>query len=130
MLPQAPNGKIALDNEAIVRLADGSMLISDEYGPNIYHFGADGRLISATQPPQALVPMRNGKPDFASNNPGPGETAPTPADPDTGRQNNQGPRGHVDDARRQDADRRAAVCHPPGRRRFRQDPRKHSRPRL
>jgi len=93
MLPQAPNGKVALDNEAIVRLADGSMLISDEYGPNIYHFGADGKLISATQPPQALVPMRNGKPDFASNNPGPGETAPTPADPDTGRQNNQGLEG-------------------------------------
>lgn len=93
MLPQASNGKISLDNEAIARLADGSMLISDEYGPNIYHFAADGRLVSATQPPAALVPMRNGKPNFASNNPGPGDSAPDPKDPQTGRQNNQGLEG-------------------------------------
>lgn len=93
MLPQAANGKLALDNEAIVRLPDGSMLISDEYGPNIYHFGADGRLISATQPPPALVPMRRGKPSFASNNPGAGAPAPDPKDPETGRQNNQGLEG-------------------------------------
>jgi len=90
ILPQAANGKLALDNEAIVRLADGSMLISDEYGPNIYHFGADGKLISATEPPAALIPMRHGKPDFASDNPGPGAPHPSPKDPDTGRQNNQG----------------------------------------
>ena len=93
MLPQASNGKISLDNEAIVRLADGSMLISDEYGPNIYHFAADGRLVSATQPPAALIPIRNGKPNFASNNPGPGDSAPDPKDPQTGRQNNQGLEG-------------------------------------
>ncbi len=93
MLPEAPNGKLPLDDEAIVRLPDGSMLISDEYGPNIYHFGADGKLISATQPPQALVPMRKGEANFGSNNPGPGESAPSPKDPDTGRQNNQGLEG-------------------------------------
>jgi hypothetical protein len=92
-LPQASNGKIALDDEAIVRLADGSMLISDEYGPNVYHFSKDGQLVSATQPPAALIPMRNGKPNFASNNPGPGESAPEPKDPQTGRQNNQGLEG-------------------------------------
>lgn len=93
VLPQARNGKIALDNEAIIRLADGSMFISDEYGPNIYRFSADGRLLSATQPPAALVPIRNSKPNFASNNPGPGAKAPEPKDPDTGRQNNQGLEG-------------------------------------
>ncbi len=93
MLPQASNGKISLDNEAIARLADGSMLISDEYGPNIYHFTAEGRLVSATQPPAALIPMRDGKPNFASNNPGPGDKAPDPKDPQTGRQNNQGLEG-------------------------------------
>jgi hypothetical protein len=92
-LPQAPNGKISLDNEAIVRLPDGGMFISDEYGPYIYRFSADGHLVSATQPPAALLPMRKGKLSFASNNPGPGETAPTPKDPDTGRQNNQGLEG-------------------------------------
>ncbi|MBA8879763.1 esterase-like activity of phytase family protein [Phyllobacterium myrsinacearum] len=93
VLPQAKNGKLALDNEAIVRLADGSMFISDEYGPNIYRFSADGRLLSATQPPQALVPMRHGTANFASNNPGPGAQAPDPKDPDSGRQNNQGLEG-------------------------------------
>ena len=93
MLPQASNGKIALDNEAIVRLPDGSMFISDEYGPNIYRFSADGRLMSATQPPAALVPMRKGVVNFSSNNPGTGQSVPDPKDPDTGRQNNQGLEG-------------------------------------
>ncbi|RUU54063.1 hypothetical protein EOC99_29945, partial [Mesorhizobium sp. M7A.T.Ca.TU.009.01.1.1] len=83
ILPQADNGKLALDNEAIVRLPDGSMFISDEYGPNIYRFSADGHLLSATQPPAALVPMRHGTPNFASDNPGPGAAEPDPKDPDT-----------------------------------------------
>ncbi|RUW72155.1 MULTISPECIES: esterase-like activity of phytase family protein [unclassified Mesorhizobium] len=93
ILPQADNGKLALDDEAIVRLPDGSMFISDEYGPNIYRFSAEGRLMSATQPPAALVPMRHGKPNFASDNPGPGAAEPDPKDPETGRQNNQGLEG-------------------------------------
>ncbi|MER8385182.1 esterase-like activity of phytase family protein [Mesorhizobium sp. M1428] len=92
ILPEA-NGKLALDNEAIVRLPDGTMFISDEYGPNIYRFSANGRLMSATQPPAALVPMRHGTPNFASDNPGPGAADPDPKDPETGRQNNQGLEG-------------------------------------
>ncbi|MFS2176539.1 esterase-like activity of phytase family protein [Rhizobium pisi] len=92
-LPQAVNGKIALDNEAIVRMADGTMFVSDEYGPYIYRFSADGHLLSATQPPKALLPMRKGALSFASNNPGPGAAAPDPKDPETGRQNNQGLEG-------------------------------------
>ena len=90
LLPQAPNGKISLDNEAIVRLPDGSMFISDEYGPYIYRFSADGKMISATAPPAAFLPMRHGTVNFSSNNPGPGEAAPDPKDPTSGRQNNQG----------------------------------------
>ena len=82
LLPQAPNGKISLDNEAIVRLPDGSMFISDEYGPYIYRFSADGKMISATAPPAAFLPMRHGTVNFSSNNPGPGEAAPDPKDPD------------------------------------------------
>ncbi|MDX8445050.1 esterase-like activity of phytase family protein [Mesorhizobium captivum] len=92
-LPQADNGKLALDDEAIARLPDGTMFISDEYGPNIYRFSADGHLMSATQPPAALVPMRHGKPNFASDNPGAGAAEPDPKDPETGRQNNQGLEG-------------------------------------
>ncbi len=71
-LPEAPNGKVSLDTEAIARLPDGTMFISDEYGPYIYRFAADGRMMSATPPPDALLPMRHGAVNFASNNPGPG----------------------------------------------------------
>ncbi|MDO3433024.1 esterase-like activity of phytase family protein [Rhizobium sp. CBN3] len=92
-LPQAANGKIALDDEAIIRMADGTMFVSDEYGPYIYRFSADGHLLSATQPPKALLPMRKGALSFASNNPAPGGSAPDPKDPETGRQNNQGLEG-------------------------------------
>ncbi|EJZ18411.1 esterase-like activity of phytase family protein [Rhizobium sp. Pop5] len=92
-LPQAANGKISLDDEAIVRMADGTMFVSDEYGPYIYRFSADGHMLSATQPTKALLPMRKGALSFASNNPGPGASAPDPKDPETGRQNNQGLEG-------------------------------------
>lgn len=93
LLPQARTGKIALDPEAIVRLKDGSFLISDEYGPYIYHFTADGKMVSATQPPKALLPMRKGEVNFSSNNVDADGKKPDPKDPDTGRQNNQGLEG-------------------------------------
>jgi hypothetical protein len=93
VLPQAETGKISLDAEAIARLPDGTFFVSDEYGPYIYRFSGDGKLMSATQPPAALVPMRKGEVNFASNNPGPGASAPDPKDPYSGRQNNQGLEG-------------------------------------
>jgi hypothetical protein len=89
-LPGAATGAVSLDPEAIVRLSDGSLMISDEYGPAIYHFSADGKMLSATLPPKAFLPMRKGAVNFASNNPGPGASKPDPEDPETGRQNNQG----------------------------------------
>ncbi len=89
-LPQARNGAVALDPEAIALLPDGSFFISDEYGPYIYRFSATGKMLSAIRPPEALIPMRGGVQDFSSNNPGPGAQAPKPANPETGRQNNQG----------------------------------------
>lgn len=92
-LPEATTGKVALDPEAVVRLKDGSMLISDEYGPYIYHFSADGKMLSATQPPKAFLPMRKGEINFSSDNVGEGGKKPDPKDPDTGRQNNQGLEG-------------------------------------
>ncbi|AWK87937.1 membrane autotransporter barrel domain protein [Azospirillum thermophilum] len=93
VLPQAFNGKISLDTEAVVRMPDGSFYISDEYGPYIYRFSASGRMMSAIQPPAALLPVRNGTLDFSSNNPGPNQPAPSPLDPTAGRQNNQGLEG-------------------------------------
>jgi hypothetical protein len=92
-LPQASNGRISLDTEAVVHMPDGTWFIGDEYGPYIYRFSADGKLMSAIRPPEALVPLRNGKTDFASNNPGPGAKAPSPKNPEFGRQNNQGLEG-------------------------------------
>jgi hypothetical protein len=89
-MPQASTGAISLDSEGVVRMPDGSFFISDEYGPYIYRFSADGRLLSAIRPPEALVPKRNGKDHFASNNSGAGAPKPMPENPDTGRQNNQG----------------------------------------
>lgn len=92
-LPQARTGKIAMDPEAVIRLKEGSFLISDEYGPYIYHFTSEGKMVSATQPPKALLPMRNGEINFSSNNVDAQGKKPEPKDPDTGRQNNQGLEG-------------------------------------
>ncbi len=89
-MPQASTGAISIDSEAMVLMDDGSFYISDEYGPYIYRFSADGRLIAAIRPPEAFIPKRNGKDSFSSNNPGPGTASPEPKNPDTGRQNNQG----------------------------------------
>jgi hypothetical protein len=89
-MPQASTGAISIDSEAVVLMRDGSFYIGDEYGPYIYRFSADGRLIAAIRPPGAFLPKRNGKDSFSSNNPGPGAASPQPKNPDTGRQNNQG----------------------------------------
>lgn len=89
-LPQTVNGRVALDPEAIVLLADGSFFVSDEYGPYIYHFSAAGKMISAIRPPDAVIPKRKGKDHFSANAPGTGAPKPDPANPETGRQNNQG----------------------------------------
>jgi hypothetical protein len=89
-LPQAFNGKLSLDAEGIVRLADGSWLISDEYGPSVYRFSKDGEFLDALPVAASVRPVRNGVFDYSSNNPAAGQPAPSPANPVTGRQNNQG----------------------------------------
>ncbi|MCW5626694.1 MAG: esterase-like activity of phytase family protein [Burkholderiales bacterium] len=89
-LPQAYNGKLSLDAEGIVKLSDGSMLVSDEYGPSIYRFAADGRFVGALPVASSVRPIRNGVTDYSSNNATVGQPAPNPANPTFGRQNNQG----------------------------------------
>ena len=89
-LPQAHNGKLALDAEGIVILKDGSRLISDEYGPSIYRFSATGQFMGALPVANSVKPARNGVTDYSSNNPTVGQSAPVPANPSYGRQNNQG----------------------------------------
>ncbi len=89
-LPQGYNGKLSLDAEGIVILADGSRLISDEYGPSIYRFSAAGEFIGALPVAPSVRPIRNGVTDYSSNNPTEGQTGPMPANPTAGRANNQG----------------------------------------
>ncbi|MCO6414731.1 esterase-like activity of phytase family protein [Siccirubricoccus sp. KC 17139] len=93
VLPIGANGRVALDTEGVVRSRDGSFWISDEYGPGIYRFSADGRMLGAIRAPDALIPIRNGVEQYSSNNPPAGQPGPTPANPVTGRQNNQGYEG-------------------------------------
>jgi hypothetical protein len=89
-LPQAANGLISIDAESLVRLADGSFYIGDEYGPYIYRFSPEGRMLTAIRPPEAFIPKRNGRDHFSSDNPGPGARRPEPRNPEAGRSNNQG----------------------------------------
>lgn len=92
-LPVAHNRRISLDAEGIVINADGTHWVGDEYGPYLYQFSAKGILLAAVRPPEAFIPKRKGRDSFSSNSPGKHQPAPTPADPKTGRQNNQGIEG-------------------------------------
>ena len=84
--------RIALDCEGLVLGPDGSFWVSDEYGPYIYRFSSDGKLLQAICPPDAYIPRRNGEKSFSSASPpfyNPGAVV-TPVDPESGRGNNQG----------------------------------------
>jgi hypothetical protein len=89
-LPQTVNGRVALDPEGIVLLADGSFFISDEYGPYIYRFSPTGKMLSAIRPLDAIIPKRQGRDHFSANAPAADAKKPNPENPETGRQNNQG----------------------------------------
>jgi hypothetical protein len=92
-LPQATNGKLVIDAEGLAMQPDGSFLVSDEYGPDIFRFDATGKLLSATLPPEALLPVRKGAHNYSANAPTTGAPKPDPENPETGRQNNQGLEG-------------------------------------
>jgi Esterase-like activity of phytase/Bacterial Ig domain len=53
VLPQDPNG---YDSEGLVALPDGTFWVSDEYGPFITHFAANGRAISRLSPLDGTLP--------------------------------------------------------------------------
>ena len=82
-LPLAANGHISLDDEAVALSADGTIWVGDEYGPYIYLFDANGKMIAAIRPPEAIIPMRQGKENFSAGEKIKGQ-------PQSGRQNNQG----------------------------------------
>jgi len=75
-------GKLSLDAESLQFARDGSFYVGDEYTASVFHFDADGRLQGIIVPPVAVLPRRQGKPDFRSLRP-----------PESGRRNNQGVEG-------------------------------------
>jgi len=48
----------SFDPEGFHRLANGNMLVSDEYGPSVYEFDSEGVLIRAFEVPANLVPRQ------------------------------------------------------------------------
>ena len=93
-LPIASKGNISVDDEAVVHVGDGTVWVSDEYGPYVYHYDRDGALLHVIRPPDAFIPMRldaSKKPveNFSANSPPAGVPA-TAGNPVSGRQNNQG----------------------------------------
>jgi hypothetical protein len=95
-LPIASNSDISVDDEGVVYVGDGTVWVSDEYGPYIYHYTLNGRLLHVIRPPDAFIPMRldaSNQPveNFSANSPPIGVTYnPNPGNPVSGRQNNQG----------------------------------------
>lgn len=87
--------RISIDSEGLVVAKDHSFWVSDEYGPYIYHFSPQGRMIQAIQPPNAFLPRRNDSISFASDDPpiyDPDDEV-VPEDVESGRANNQGLEG-------------------------------------
>ena len=91
-----PGGRrIPIDAEGLALAFDGGFWVSDEYGPYIYHFSAQGRMTQAIMPPAAYIPHRNGSVSFSADSPpiyNLNETI-IPANTVTGRDNNQGLEG-------------------------------------
>jgi hypothetical protein len=90
----ASNGKISVDDEAVVHVGDGTVWVSDEYGPYVYHYADNGALLHVIRTPAAFIPMRrdtsgNLVENFSANSPPTGQTYNT-GNPVSGRQNNQG----------------------------------------
>ncbi|KAK6071331.1 hypothetical protein SCUP515_07942 [Seiridium cupressi] len=93
---EGPGGqRIPVDCEGLVVNSDGSFWISDEYGPYVYLFDNDGKMLTAIRPPDVIVPFRNETESFSAASPphyiddGEGPL-PDPEHPDTGRENNHG----------------------------------------
>ena len=84
--------RVVVDSEGLVLGHDGSLWVSDEYGPYIYRFNIFGKMIGAIRPPDAIIPLRNGSESFSADSPPRYDPllAPIPADNPTGRDNNQG----------------------------------------
>ena len=87
--------RIAIDSEGLVLDSNGNFWVSDEYGPYIYQFSNQGKMLQAIKPPDAYIPHRNATVSFSADSPpiyNPNEVI-NPANTETGRDNNQGLEG-------------------------------------
>ena len=84
--------RVSFDSEGIFLGHDGSIWVSDEYGPYVYQFSSNGTMIGAIRPPDAIIPLRNGSESFSADSPPryDPDIEPIPANNPTGRDNNQG----------------------------------------
>jgi len=81
--PRMKDGRTCIDPEAIACAPDGSLYVSEEYGPYLYHFRRDGRMLERFALPETYQPKTaEGKLDFS-------DSAPLVS----GRAVNQGPEG-------------------------------------
>lgn len=55
-LPVGPNGHIPVDDEAVVHPGDGTVWVSDEYGPYVYHYTLGGNSDRRDQAAAGLHP--------------------------------------------------------------------------
>lgn len=84
--------RVSLDSEGLFLGPDGTFWVSDEYGPYVYNFDQNGKMIGAIRPPDAFIPLRNDSVSWSADSPpiyAP-NLAPIPADNPTGRDDNQG----------------------------------------
>ena len=93
-MPEALNDLISLDAEAIALNADGSFFVSDEYGPYIYRFSPQGKMLGAN-PSASPRSSRSARASAISPPTIRGRVRPSRCqpNPEFGRQNNQGLEG-------------------------------------
>jgi len=81
--PRVANGPRSLDAEGIVHAPDGTFYISEEYGPFVYQFGPDFKMLRAIVPPAHILPKSGAAAERKIN-----YTA--TRQPDSGREKNHG----------------------------------------
>jgi hypothetical protein len=81
--PQMKDGRTCIDPEALALAPDGTIYITDEYGPFLYQFAADGKMIRRIEMPEDFRPKTaDGRLDFTDK-----------AELISGREVNRGPEG-------------------------------------
>lgn len=82
-IPRLKDGRTCIDPEGLALAPDGTIYVSEEYGPAIYQFTSEGRMIRRIALPEMFRPVtREGKSDFTDR-----------AQLVGGRNINQGPEG-------------------------------------